>query len=242
MRTRFSVVIPSRDAANLVACVEALYLGEPWLELEDVVVVDDGLDWNDKDLKSLAGLVDVLPGQKPFIFARNCNIGITRGRSRWNRAAQVTEHAVVLLNDDALLKTGGGLSLLAETASRYPEYGVIGATTNITGQPLQYRQAIGLREVPHCAFCCVLITHSALRSVGLLDERYALDYGCEDRDYCEAVARAGLKVGVHDGCFVDHGSLRSTFRGDPRTPKSFRQNFGLLLEKWGGKLVSERLQ
>ena len=70
-------------------------------------------------------------------------------------------------------------------------------------------------------------------SGGLLDERYCLDYGVEDRDYCEQVRAAGLKVGVHDGCYVDHGSLVSTFRGDPKTPKSFQQNLALFKAKWG---------
>jgi GT2 family glycosyltransferase len=70
--------------------------------------------------------------------------------------------------------------------------------------------------------------------VGYLDERYCLDYGVEDRDYCEAVNRAGLKVGVSDWCYVDHGSLTSSFRGDPKAPRSFARNLELFKQKWPG--------
>jgi hypothetical protein len=66
----------------------------------------------------------------------------------------------------------------------------------------------------------------------MLDERYKIDYGVEDLDYCEAVNRAGLKVCVYDHVFVDHGSLRSSFRGDPKTPRPFTKNYELYKKKW----------
>src|ERR1700693_4765766 len=67
--------------------------------------------------------------------------------------------------------------------------------------------------------------------VGLLDERYCLDYGVEDLDYCEACRRAGLKVGVFDHCYVDRRSLASSFRGDPSAPRSFAKNKALFDRK-----------
>jgi hypothetical protein len=140
----------------------------------------------------------------------------------------------VILNDDAILKTPGGFSLLQKAAEAHPEYGVIAATTNIVGNINQQPRGIGLREDPAMVcFVCVLIPRRTIDKVGLLDERYCLDYGCEDGDYCESVRRAGLKIGIHDGCFVDHGSLRSSFRGDPTAPKAFAQNQRLFNEKWG---------
>lgn len=41
-------------------------------------------------------------------------------------------------------------------------------------------------------------------------------YGGEDRDYCYRARKAGLNVGVYDGCVVDHEKLQSTFRPDGR--------------------------
>lgn len=141
------------------------------------------------------------------------------------------EDDVILLNDDALLRTPGGFSILQKAGDENRKFGCIGAVTNVTGQPLQQPLNIGLREVPHIAFICVLIPRRTIDLIGPLDERYCLDYGVEDRDYCEAIARTGLKVGVHDGCFVDHGSLTSTFRGDPRAPRSFARNQELFNQK-----------
>lgn len=251
------VIVPSRNAANLWRCVEAVRLHEPDVR---IIVVDDGVDWEVystlQHYAFVLGKEERIPGIKPFVFARNVNIGI--------RAAG--ESDVVLLNDDALLESPGGFQLMQMAARFREDVGVIGATTNVTGQPLQNRQGnwgsydwenpplgMGLRLVPHIAFVCALIPRRTLNRLGSLgegnaegfegftfglDERYCLDYGVEDADYCEQVTRAGLKVAVHDGCYVDHGSLTSTYRGDPRAAKSFAQNYRLLMEKWG-KLESQ---
>lgn len=211
-------MIPSRTASNFLACAEAVRRNEPEAK---ILLIDDGIDlsWLPRPDLPFYGI----EAEQPFIFARNVNLGIK----------EAGDDDCIILNDDALLETPGGFSLLQKAAEEHPEYGIIGATTNVTGQPLQYRQNIGLREVPHIAFVCVYVPRRTIEKVGLLDERYCLDYGVEDRDYCEMVTRAGLKVGVHDGCYVDHGSLVSTFRGDPRAPKSFAKNLQLYREKWG---------
>jgi len=235
-----TVIIPSKNWNNLLPCIKAVHEMDPSARL---MVASDHLDLGDSALDGhyvqLAGMLDpnmpslplwvdgitveVVGGVKPFVFARNCNRAIV--------AAGTDD--VVLLNDDALLKSPGGFTALQCAAEEHPEFGVIGAVTNVTGQPLQFPKGIGLREVPHIAFVCVLIPRRTIDKIGLLDERYCLDYGVEDRDYCESVTRAGLKVGVHDGCFVDHGSLTSSFRGGPHNQLSFHKNAGLFQQKWG---------
>ena len=214
-----SVIIPSRTASNLIPCIEAVRRHEPTAR---IIVVDDTPDL------SLRPRVEWMPaftveGAKPFIYARNCNLGI--------RATGTDD--VILLNDDALLESPGGFTAMQRAAELHREYGVIGAVTNVTGQPLQLPQKIGLRNVPHIAFVCVLIPQRTIDRVGLLDERYRLDYGVEDLDYCEATRRSGLKVGVFDHCYVDHGSLTSSFRGDPYAPRTFAKNKALFDAKWG---------
>ena len=212
----FTVVIPSKSYANLSACVNAIRMNEPDILPNRIRVIDDGID----------GLVTgcmYTQGEKPFIFARACNRGITLSG----------DHDVILCNDDALLETKHGFTALSRQAAEHPEYGIISAVTNIAGNPQQFRRNVGLREVKHCAFVCVYIPRETIRRVGLLDERYCLDYGVEDRDYCEAVRRAGMKIGVYDFCFVDHGKLHSTFRGDPKAPARFDKNLALFKQKWG---------
>jgi len=218
----FSVVILSKTVTNLVPCVEAVFRNEPSLSRHRIIVIDDGIEWTDDIRAKLKG-VWVIPGIAPFVFSRNANIGL----------AAAGRDDIILLNDDAILDTIGGFTAMAEQAEKHPEVGLIGAVTNLTGQPLQQPRGIGLRGVPHFAFVCVLIPRRTIESVGFLDERYCLDYGCEDRDYCEAVRAAGMQNAVYDFCYVDHGSLKSTYRGDPKAPKSFAQNFALLEKKWG---------
>lgn len=215
-----TVVIPSKDASNLVPCLRAVHEHEPSARC---IVVDDGV--SKADLVDPVSWVDFVPGVKPFIFARNVNIGI--------REAGADD--VVILNDDAILESPGGLTRMAEFAAAHADVGITAPSCNVTGQPLQWpahRPPHGSRFVDQVPFICVFIPQTTIVRCGLLDERYCLDYGVEDRDYCETVTRAGLKIAIVYDVFVDHGSLRSTFRGDPRTPKSFARNFELFCQKW----------
>lgn len=287
-----SVIIPSRNIDNLRPCVAAVRKHEPEAR---IIVVDDSD--NDSSIYSLCmeqGCWQYV-GCKPFVFSRNVNIGI--------RAAG--DDDVILLNDDALLESPGGFSLMQEAARQAPEFGIIGAVTNQTGarwqrrenreqsvkwrhdaaftrigydaahrhasqhpgEPLDTIALDGLRECEHIAFVCVLIPArtrdrlaimhvvaetdpiierdefgkpraiyqniSKVFTGGLLDERFNVGYGSEDLDYCMQVRHAGLKVGVHDGCFVDHNSLHSSFRGAPAAPGDIWANHRILRAKWG---------
>lgn len=211
-------MIPSKNLANAVECVSAVLGNE---ESCRVIVVDDGIEWTVNPWSGPG--ISTIQGEKPFIFSRNCNLGI--------KAAGTDD--VVLLNDDALLKTPGGFSLLQHAAQEHPEYGLIAATTNLTGRANQRPQGIGLREDPRMvAFIAVLIPRRTIDTVGLLDENFTA-YGSEDDDYCYRVRQAGLKIGIHDGCYVDHGSLTSTFRGNPNTSADIRPGIEIFTKKWG---------
>jgi len=216
-----SVIVPSRDSSNFVPCAEAVRRHEPALR---IVLIDDmgqmGLSWLPRpDLDPCVGFAtDWL-----FIYARNCNKGIELAG----------QDDVVLLNDDALLQTPGGFTMLQKAAEEHPEYGVIAATTNNVGNRSQFPQGIGLREDPRMVcFVAVLIPRRTIDAVGLLDERF-VGYGCDDDDYCLRVRKAGLKIGIHDGCFVDHKSLHSTFRGDARNGGNYLSNLEIFKRKWG---------
>jgi GT2 family glycosyltransferase len=209
-----TVIIPSKTSANLFACVSAVREHEPDAR---IIVVDDGLD------RAPVG-VECVQGEKPFCYARNINIGI--------RAAGDCE-GVVLLNDDAILMSTGGFSAMAQACKDNPEYGLIGATANIVGNPNQHPKGIGLRpESRMVCFLGVYIPRTTLDRVGLLDERY-ISYGADDDDFSFSVRAAGLKIGVHDGCYLDHGSLVSSFRGNPKAPADYRPNLRRFIEKWG---------
>lgn len=213
-----SIVILSKTVENLVPCVRAIR------EMEAgngprIIVVDDGVAKTDLGLPG----VHWVPGTKPFIFARNANLGI--------RAAAGGD--VILLNDDALLKTWRGFTAMADFASAHPEYGVVAATSNSVGNPAQQPHNIGLRDEPRMVcFVCVFLPRRTIDQVGLLDERF-VGYGMDDDDYCLRVRQAGLKLGIWDGCFVDHLSLKSSYRGLAGAGGDFSGNLALFRQKWG---------
>ena len=212
----FSVIIPSRNAENLFPCIAAVKQHEPDAR---IIVVDDGLS-------AIPDGVEVIQGVKPFVFARNVNLGILA-------AANTDSDGVVILNDDALLQTPGGFSVMAQACEDYPDFGLIGATCNNVGNPNQHRRDIGLRNEPRMVcFVAVYIPMATFDLVGLLDERYT-EYGADDDDFSFEVRKAGLKIGIHDGCYVDHGSLNSSYRGEAGAGGDFRHNLKLFIAKWG---------
>lgn len=217
--SNLTVVIPSRTLENLRPCQQAVEEHDDC----DIIVVWDRSRENRRAIPE-SYYKRVIYVDDVFIFARNCNLGI--------RAAD-PDADIILLNDDALLRSDYGFTKMQQKARVNPTAGIIGAVTNITGQPLQKPFNIGLREVPFFAFVCVLIPRRTINAIGLLDERYCIDYGVEDNDYCETVKRAGMLCAVDDDCFVDHASLTSTFRGAPTAHRSYAQNQKLFCEKWG---------
>lgn len=212
---RLCVVIPSRNIDNLLPCLEAIRHHEPTVQ---IVVVDDGLESQPSGFA-----VEYVQGVKPFVFARNVNAGI-----RWASDADIC-----ICNDDALLRTPGGFTAMQARAG---EYGIVGAATNNVGNVNQMQSSrrgdFGPRDEPRMlCFVCVFIPRSTIDAVGLLDERY-VGYGMDDDDYSLQVRRAGLKLGVFDGCFVDHTSLRSSYRGPAGAGGNFHPNMKLFIEKW----------
>lgn len=237
----YSIIICSRNIANLTACIAALRASGKAARV--IVVWDHGTKPEPCVMARVIPIISAagpppdycaVEGSWPFSFSRNCNIGI--------RAAG--DDSVVLLNDDALLgRNLGGLEALALMPH---DYGIVGATTNVTAYSQQRRRSQDdrrmFREVPLIAFVCVYIPRRTIEKVGLLDERFT-SYGGEDVDYCLRVREAGLKVGVGDYCFVDHSKLTSTFRGSHPTnsaPGNCAESDRIGREKWGPKWPNGR--
>jgi GT2 family glycosyltransferase len=234
------VIIPSKNIDNLRPCVEAVRANEPECE---IAVVDDSIGPAAERSDIMAFCheqSDIIwhRGRKPFVYAANCNLAV---RDAFAEEGSLREYdgmkpagAVVLLNDDALLKTPGGFSAMYRQWESAPEFGLIASSCNNVGNANQLpRGAPLLRMEPRVlCFVCVLIPRSTWDRVGPLDERF-VHYGWEDNDYCRRVREAGLKLGISDRCYVDHSSLRSTFRGDAAAAGDIRPNQRIYVEKWG---------
>ena len=230
-----SVVILSKTASNLAPCILSVCEHEP--ASTNIIVVDDGVDWHEYQ-DAISGhsdmlsdrLIKIVPGIKPFVFSKNANIGIRESG----------QSDVLLLNDDALLQTPQGFSLMQSTAAHWwPQTGLIAATCNNVGNIAQHPRPLttdypGFRhEERMVCFVCVLLPRDTIDLVGLLDETFDRGYGVEDDDYCFSVRKAGLGIGITDLVYVDHGSLKSSFRGGPATGGDFKPNLRRFIEKWG---------
>jgi GT2 family glycosyltransferase len=216
---RITVVIPSRTDANLAACLQAVRDCEG--RAVRIVVVDDGLQ-RPEESATLADVV--LAGQQPFVYARNCNLGI----------GFAAPDDIVLLNDDALLHTTAGFQALQAAAAAEPAYGLLGSTCNNVGNFRQWPQGTGVvrLEPKVVCFVCVFLPWRTIQRVGALDERF-VTYGWEDNDYCRRLHNAGLLLGIHDGVFCDHGSLTSTFRGPATSGGDIEPGRRIFEAKWG---------
>jgi GT2 family glycosyltransferase len=217
------VIIPSKNAVNLARCVDAVHANE--MEFK-IVVVDDGVDWDqyESPRRQSRLKIEKIKGPEPFIFSRNVNLGI-ESLSR--------KHPICVMNDDALLDTAGGLTLLSMALSGDQTLAAIGATTN-AGHSCQRRSLVAgeyPRIVRHFAFVCVVFSRRGLDEVGMLDERFTA-YGYDDNDWNLRAKMAGLRVAVHDGCYVDHLSLRSQYRGNPYQPANLEPGKTIFREKW----------
>lgn len=236
----FSLVIPSRNRDNLSRCVAAIRTAG---ENCPIIVVDDGVEWHQDDLGKMIAVNQIIPGAKPFCFARNCNLGIVAAGADGADGADGASD-VFLWNDDALLIAEPGSHPLTDMVhaigySRFETqrpWGVVSCA--VKGHPgpafpnARYRhdaiqtgvarslwpvREVKGRMVP---FTAVYIPDAVLYVVGPLDERFCgvreghEVYGGEDDDYCYRARRSGYALGVFDGALVDHATLPSTFRPD----------------------------
>ncbi len=217
----FKVVILSAMADNLKGCVHSVLRHESSLPPSDIIVVDDGAqaDWN-------TGMPSItwVAGKKPFVFARNANIGV----------AMAGGADVVLMNDDARLESNRGFSALSNMAYKRPSLGILSAAIDgFVGNENQKPQSQGLRaESRVLAFICVYIPRAIYRAIGPLDERF-VGYGAEDMDYCDRCISAGYELGILDSCVVSHGDVASTFRSRPGFQDLFDQNMRIWRDKKG---------
>ena len=217
-----SVIIPSKNAHNLAACIGAI---RAMGETARIIVIDDGVDWTGCDTEKLG--IKCVQGAKPFIFSEAVNIGI----------ASANDDDIIVLGDDGLLETQHGFTLLHQAALEHPQYGIISAACNNVGNGNQRRVGpSGLRDEPRTlCFVCVLITRHCINTVGLLDPAFCVGAGLEDDDYSLRTRQAGLKLGVLNACFVDHSKLKSTFRTPGSHPSGgdFRPNIPVFVRKHG---------
>ena len=218
--TNLRIVIPSARAANLIQCVWSIIQKDGHIQPIDIIVVDDGARTPESEPE--LPRVQWVDGWKPFVFARNVNLGI----------AAAGDADVIVMNDDTQLVTPDGFSEWHRLMQTRPDTicsaGIIGTVYNLRQQAQS--TATFRPEAKHLAFVCVYFPRTVLDTLGPLDERFT-GYGYEDFDYCERARRAGLKLATWDGCVVDHSGY-STYRNNPEWPSMMMDAQRIYRDKW----------
>jgi len=219
----WKVVIPSNDDRRLRIAVNSILATHPGLDPKRIVVVDDGAKagWlpTDPDIAWVDGV-------KPFIYARNVNLGL---------AAAGDFKGLVIMGDDCNVATQYAFDMLDFSANP-PVVGISSAAIDgpVGNHQQRFRNDPVILETPNAmAFICVYIRRAVWQKIGRLDERF-VGYGCEDTDFCKRVKDAGLKFIVDHRVRVIHNGpdQPSAWRTRPDISAQHVMNKQLLSEKW----------
>lgn len=218
------LIIPSSDAHLTLNCLASIEDRDPSFLSKTVIITDD------KDSFWIAenrypGVV-IVAAETPFNFARWINAALL----------QVYDYAdsFFLLNDDTELITDYGFSILESLLEREGAVPILSAAIRGTSGVIEQRQqtAASIRLIKGIiAFTAVGIHKTVFDEIGFLDERFD-GYGYEDNDYCVRAEKAGLNVGVFDGCVINHYNPHSTFGRKDDFRRLWMQNEVKFHEKW----------
>lgn len=224
----WSVIIPSARADNLLRSLQTVFAKHQSLDPKRVIVVDDGA--REGAESQLPAGVTWVSGVRPFVFARNVNLGID---------ACVTSTAVVM-GDDVEILSENGFDLMDACLTAHPGVGILSAAVRGTVGNFNQRDDSNSAfrfEKENLAFIAVAIPRAVWKKVGPLDEQF-VGYGCEDNDYCWRVQKEGFAMAITNTCVVRHdGSIPSTFRTRKDFAELFEVNKDLLRKKWPERAV-----
>lgn len=229
-----SIIIPTKTEKLITSCVKHIQdnLGEFFRGDVEILVVDDGLPPGVVNNLQANG-ARVVAGEKPFVFARNVNVGL--------KTRQLNSD-VLLLNDDARILTPGYLQALYDAAQGFDVVCPSITDARSVGQRLQVhnpREAHNLiTPVPIGTMLCfvaVFFKAKVLQRVGGLDERYD-GYGHEDDDWCKRAWLLNCSMGVCHQVRVEHGDgvrkYSSTYATVPNYTELSQRNREHLKRKW----------
>ncbi len=163
----------------------------------------------------------VIQGVSPFIYARNCNIGI-----------QACSDDILLCNDDVRFLHTGTLYTLQSLFVTHPHVGILSPSVDGVANGVSCSgQAV--HETKHyLSFVCVLIRRELIDKIGLLDEKFTF-YGGEDVDYCRRAQRAGFTLAVTSLVTVAHKHASSSYTREHALELKREAANRYYVEKWG---------
>ena len=249
---------PSPDAADLasliILCCNQLDYTRLCLESVlrhthvpyELVLVDngstDGTPTFLENLRSCPGpaRVEVIRNATNRGFPAGCNQALAQARGRY----------LVFLNNDTVVTEGWLEGLLAWLPRDRPEVGLVGPTTNLSGNeqeiPVAYNDLTGLMgfaqrrrqefagrgsEVSKLSGFCLVARREVLERIGGLDERFGLGF-CDDVDWCRRARGAGFQLILAQDVFVHHFGGRTFIDLQVDRLQQLNHNRELFQEKW----------
>lgn len=256
---RVTIVIPTRDRAELLApCLESIFRRSTYGSFE-VVVVDNG----SREASTLA-LFERWSAAEPRRF-RVLRADIPFNYSKLNNLAVAgcASDYIVMLNNDTVVLTDDWIEGLLEHASK-PKIGAVGAlllypddtvqhagvilgVLGLAGHAHRYASAqapgyFGSLQAPTnylaVTGACLMVAREKYLAVGGLDERLAVSYN--DVDFCFRLHTAGYRNLYLPYVRLYHFESKS--RGTDDTPSKVRranEEVALIRNRWPGFAVAD---
>lgn len=201
---KYSILTLSKFDDQLDRLLKSTLAAQPNISREDIYVVDDGLP---ESFKEKWNGVHFIPGERPFIFARNFNIGAK---------AIPLDRDLFFIGDDAMLLTPKGVDCLSEVAYSNSNIGMVG--TSIVGAVGNFYQKFGVltnptsreelchREFYNSAliFIAIYLKRELINIVGDIPESL-VGYGFEDNYYSMQMERNHYTWMIDPSVVVFHG-------------------------------------
>jgi GT2 family glycosyltransferase len=209
-----TIVVPSKYADIFEGCRSSL---EQYAPHAPKILVRDGTDIEKPD-----GW-DMIQGISPFVYARNCNLGI-----------QACSGDVLVMNDDCQFIQPETLYTLQSLFVTHPHVGILSPSVDGVANGVSCSgQAV--HETKHyLSFVCVLIRRELIDKIGLLDEKFT-GYGSEDVDFCRRAQHAGFALAVTSLVMVTHKHASSSYVREHALELKRAESARLYIEKWGRK-------
>jgi GT2 family glycosyltransferase len=261
---RVSVIIPTRDRADLLArCVMGLLYRTDYPDLEILIIDNDSIDAGTLSLFQLLrtdARVRVVRSPGPFNYSALNNVGMREARG----------DILVMLNNDVDVMGGGWLKEMVSHAVR-PEVGAVGAKLIYGDSRIQHAGVVlgvgqhdagpGVaghfghheeaddpgylgqfaltRAVSAVTGACLAVRRDVFLAVGGLDET-ALPVSFNDVDLCLRIGALGLRIIWTP--FAELYHLESASRGQAETPEQVARaarEADYMRDRWGAVLDAD---
>ncbi len=242
----YIILLNWNNASDTLECLKSLEnISYPKIK---ILLIDNGS--SDDSPKKIQEWIDACHLKERIEFIRlKDNLGFAGGNNVGIKyALENNADYVLLLNNDTIV-TEDFLSKLIDTASKYPQTGVVGCKIHcwpakdkiwFNGGFInrwigfcghQRDNFIGEREVDFITGCCMLIPSRVLKQTGGFDERFFLI--SEDADLCWRIRNQGRKLIVNSEAVIYH-KISQTLGGKyaPKTQYYWHRNRMLLFSKF----------